>query len=48
MLGGLMLFRTPRGEGLDIPLWTVGSLSFAAALIMAFLTTGSSGPTGRR
>jgi membrane-bound serine protease (ClpP class) len=38
MLGGLMLFRTPRGEGLDIPLWTVGSLSFAAALIMAFLT----------
>ena len=37
-LGGLMLFRTPEGEGLDVPLWTVGSLSFAAALIMAFLT----------
>jgi membrane-bound serine protease (ClpP class) len=38
LLGGLMLFRTPRGEGLDVPLWTVGSLCFAAALIMAFLT----------
>jgi membrane-bound serine protease (ClpP class) len=38
LLGGLMLFRTPGGEGLDVPLWTVGSLSFAAALIMAFLT----------
>jgi len=37
-LGGLMLFRTPGGEGLDVPLWTVGSLCFAAALIMAFLT----------
>ncbi len=38
ILGGLMLFRTPEGGGLDVPLWTVGSISFAAALIMAFLT----------
>jgi membrane-bound serine protease (ClpP class) len=38
ILGSLMLFRTPGEDGLNIPLWTVGSLSLAAALIMAFLT----------
>jgi membrane-bound serine protease (ClpP class) len=38
ILGGLMLFRTRGGEDLNVPLWTVGSLSAAAALIMAFLT----------
>ncbi len=38
LLGGLMLFRTPGGEGMNVPFWTVGSLSLAAALIIAFLT----------
>ena len=33
-----MLFRTPEGGGLDVQLWTVGSICFSAALIMAFLT----------
>jgi membrane-bound serine protease (ClpP class) len=38
VLGSLMLFRKPGMEGLGVPLWTVASLSTAAALIMAFLT----------
>jgi membrane-bound serine protease (ClpP class) len=38
LLGGLMLFRTRGAEGVDLPLWTVGSLSLSAALIIAFLT----------
>jgi len=38
LLGSLMLFRTPGAQGLDVPLWTVGSLSLSAGLIMAFLT----------
>ncbi|HEV8337274.1 MAG TPA: nodulation protein NfeD [Candidatus Polarisedimenticolia bacterium] len=38
LLGGLMLFRTRGAEGIDLPLWTVGSLSLSAAVIIAFLT----------
>jgi membrane-bound serine protease (ClpP class) len=38
LLGALMLFRTRGGDGVDVPLWTVGSIVLSAALIMAFLT----------
>jgi membrane-bound serine protease (ClpP class) len=38
LLGGLMIFKTRGGEGISVPLWTVGSLSLGAAMIMAFLT----------
>lgn len=38
VLGSLMLFRRPEALGLNVPLWTVGSVALSAALIMAFLT----------